>query len=213
MHNKITYLYSYGLHSDHIAKALGVPHRAVIKHLPELDSNRVLTRAVQVEIRHTSDATLKELEVMYNSTYSKIHHAKYNTLAREYYIPHPCVSHEDALMLYVQEGNPSHREIRRWAQEHSDHAPVLGQPVIQLVQALLPSSLTYIQIADELHLSLSYVKLIAKESKHRRSRQGELDMPQILQYAAVHSISKAADKYDISKGTIYYHQRKQQHET
>ena len=182
------------MHEDHLVKLLGISHLYYRRHVP----TTTLTRGAQLEIRQQT-IPIADLPALYHTTRAKVYNAKYAKPAKEYYIPHPLVTHEEARTLYIQLNDPTPKQLTAYG--FSQPAP---QP--HFVDVLVKEGVKYQDIASILGYSLSQVKARARVMGHKRSPQGLQDPHEVLAYAKLHGKSKASEKYNVSRAYIYYHE-------
>jgi len=92
---------------------------------------------------------------------------------------------------------------------HHRKREVKRQDLAHLAEPLLREGVLYAEIADELKCSVSTVSLIAIDLGLERQHKQYIDnWPEILKYANEHNITKAAEKFNVTRSNIYYHMRK-----
>ena len=219
MRHTIIALCQYGFDEDTITRLLGINHVAYRRYTTE---QLPLSSGARLEIRKYKDDMprdtvrshmLRDLQRWYNVPYNEIVNARYNPKLSTYYQRSPAISDEDAVMLYLQENNPTRAQLQAWAPQLDTTAIFVklgfSQHHKHLAQTLITEGVPYKKIAKQLTLSLGHVKKIASNMSHKRSTQGKHDPQEVLAYADEHGVHRATKKYEVSSAYVYYHRSKE----
>jgi len=220
MRNKIRRLEDAGITEDVIVETLQTTHKNVRRKLR--DPKELLTPSCRAEMQQFDDyeTTDKVIAAQYRTSVTQAHQARYNPL------PRTALPTEDQVLMAWHEGHNTvkaiakhvgsqEKPVRKILEDHGYADPPRKTTVTRGVRpamlAKIMAGLSYTVIAAEFDCSVSAVSELARANGYGRQVQRKNNMlawPEILEYAAEHTVTEAAQKYNVERSNIYYHRSK-----
>jgi hypothetical protein len=219
MRTMILRLEDAGVTEDTIVEHLKIMHKEVRSKLKNPVESLTISCRAEIQLNDDYVTTNKTLAAQYRTSDTEIYKARYLTLPRKH-----APTREQVLMAW-HEGYHTVKELAKTLS--SQEKPVrailtaegLANPAKQTTvsRGVRPAMLneimkgvSYSIIAEQFDCSISTVSELAIAHGHGRQYQNKPrdDWPEILEYAAEHTVSKAASHYGVERSNIYYHMNK-----
>lgn len=222
LRDKIDNLLQAELSETEIVHHLGITHLAYRRHAAA--PAPVLPDSARRELYYSDlreDQTLQELAHLYRVAYSQIHQALYNkpSINVRVFSKNAVLAHlqlhdniESMAKAFAisKRALPGLLDSIGWHYNKMDFAPPYNSSLAKEILRALKEApkLTYQALANQVGCHRSYITQVAKANGINKQEQNKQHWPTVLAYAQEHGITTAANKFGISRASIYYHKRK-----